>query len=110
MVTKAQLQELKEARENSLKVLHRILKEDDEIGTIVRYGRGQTDYVECFVGDGQKVNRITYYVACAIKSPLTEKGIPRGGAQYDKAHDVVDSLSRVLFGEGGKLTPARLLG
>lgn len=99
--------------EHSRKVLLKLLSPGSEIGTVVIQGRGMTDWVECFVASADsppRVIRVTYYVARVIGDKLTDKGIARRGGQYDKAHDVVDGLSRALFGEGNKLTRNRLLG
>jgi hypothetical protein len=88
-----------------------MLAPGDEIGTVCIHGRGSTDWVECFYPTSPRhVERISYYVARVIGATLTDKGIVKRGYQYDKAHDVVDSLSRALFGEGDLLTRNRLLG
>lgn len=98
-------------QEFALERLRGWLNEGDEIGTVVTYGRGETDYVECFLPFGKHVERVTFYVARAIGyTGSLERGIPKRGCQYDKATDVVDSLSRALFGEGGRLSRNRLLG
>jgi hypothetical protein len=114
-MSKATAEQVSE-REHCTQVLRDWLSEGDYVGTVCVHGRGSTDWVECFLPsveyDGRPtVNRVTYYVARAIGyTGSLEKGIALRGYQYDKANDVVDSLSRVLFGEGGKLHRNRLLG
>lgn len=105
-------QGLQEERDHARSVLKAWLKPGDEIGTVTTHGSGMTDWVECFVPARERmgIERITYYVARVIGIRLTDKGIPLKGCGYDKAADVVDSLSRALFGQGGKLSRNRLLG
>jgi hypothetical protein len=103
-------------RAHCIEHLREMLQEGDRVGTVVVYKRGQTDYVECFLPGSYQgrptVERVTYWVARAIDYwGSLEKGIPRRGYGYDKAHDVVYALSLVLFGDGkgNALVCARLL-
>lgn len=103
-------EEREAAKQHALKVLREMLSEGDEVGTVVTHGRGSTDWVECFVPVGNRIERISYYVKVVCDYTMTDKGIIRRGYNYDKSTDVVDSLSRALFGEGGKLFRNRLMG
>lgn len=107
-LTQEQRDEIAHAR----KVLEGMLEPGQRIGTVTTHGRGMTDWVECFaVSPGtREIVRITYYVARVCGYKMTEKGIERRGCQYDKAHDVVNTLAQVLYGDGQALIRDRLLG
>lgn len=100
-----------EDRAHAAKMLREYLPEGSAVGTVTKYGRGTRDHVELFAVDvrDRRVMRITYWVAVVTDSRMTENGIPRDGGNYDKAEDVVDSLSRALYGKGNALYRDRLL-
>jgi hypothetical protein len=88
-------------REHAMKVLSKLITADTVIHTRTDYGKGQTDYVRVYVVapdyEGRlEVSDVTYFVARATESRLTDKGLPLRGGGYSKGLDVFISTCHAL--------------
>lgn len=99
-----------EERDHAVRRLQAILPPGSEIGTVTRYGRGATDYVEAFAVDDGRIIRISYYVARACGYRLTENGIPMRGYGYSKPVELVQAVGQYVQGDRSAYSLNRLLG